>query len=161
MIHDGDFQLSESVAIIRYVLEKYCAEDFWYPKNIQTRARVDEYLNWAAHNMYSLAANSEAPEMTFYRKFQECKLTGTVEGRGELEKNLKKALDELEELWTGTPYIAGEDLTIADVFVACDVEQTSKNIYGKLALIDKSLNLGSFYFFQDSLESILWRINPN
>lgn len=40
-------------------------------------------------------------------------------------KNLQKALDELEELWTGTEYIAGDKLTIADVFAACDIEQTS------------------------------------
>lgn len=160
MIHDDDnFQLSESVAIIRYVLEKYSAEDFWYPKNVQTRARVDEYLNWAAHNMYSLAANSEAPEMTFYRRFQECKLTGTVENKDELKKNLKRALAELEELWTGTPHIAGEDLTIADVFMACDVEQTSKYIKGNFLPINNS---GIVIFnFQDSLKSILWRIIPN
>lgn len=41
-------------------------------------------------------------------------------------KNLQKALDELEELWTGTEYIAGDKLTIADVFAACDIEQTSE-----------------------------------
>lgn len=41
-------------------------------------------------------------------------------------KNLQKALNELEELWTGTEYIAGDKLTIADVFAACDIEQTSE-----------------------------------
>lgn len=76
VIHDGDLQLSESLAIIRYLADKHPVEDFWYPKDNQSRARVDEYFDWASHNMNTLGENARAPEMAFYRKFQDPSLIG-------------------------------------------------------------------------------------
>lgn len=35
------------------------------------------------------------------------------------------ALDELEEFWTESTFITGNCLSIADVFAACEVEQSS------------------------------------
>lgn len=45
-IIDSGFQLSESVAILRYVEREKTIDDFWYPKDSKKRARVDEYLEW-------------------------------------------------------------------------------------------------------------------
>lgn len=74
MIHDEDFELSESVAILRYIVAKYPVDDVWYPKDPKERARVDEYLSWAMHNMHTLASNLNAPEMTFLSRFRDPKL---------------------------------------------------------------------------------------
>lgn len=42
------------------------------------------------------------------------------------DKNLQKVLDDMEQLWTETQYIAGDKFTIADLFASCDIEQTRK-----------------------------------
>ncbi|XP_030847844.1 glutathione S-transferase theta-1-like [Strongylocentrotus purpuratus] len=45
-IQDGDFSMGETVAIIRYLSTKYSdlVPDHWYPKDLEKRARVDEYM---------------------------------------------------------------------------------------------------------------------
>ena len=55
---DGDFVMNESRAIAAYLVNKYGADDKLYPKDAETRARVDQrlyfdmgvfYKVWAGH----------------------------------------------------------------------------------------------------------------
>ncbi|KAM6166776.1 glutathione S-transferase theta-1 [Erethizon dorsatum] len=45
-LKEGDFTLTESVAILLYLMRKYKVPDYWYPQDLQACARVDEYLSW-------------------------------------------------------------------------------------------------------------------
>lgn len=35
-----------SIAILLYLAEKFKTPDFWYPADLQQRARINEYLSW-------------------------------------------------------------------------------------------------------------------
>lgn len=42
---DGDLKIHESNAILRYLCSQHALES-WYPKDIRTRAKVDQWLDW-------------------------------------------------------------------------------------------------------------------
>jgi glutathione S-transferase len=50
MLEDGDFRLTESAAILRYLAEKIDSPA--YPKDIKQRARVNEVMDWFNSNFY-------------------------------------------------------------------------------------------------------------
>ena len=52
MHSEEDTLLFASVAIIRYLATKFGSEH-WYPKDLQTRARIDEALAWFPGNLRS------------------------------------------------------------------------------------------------------------
>ncbi|XP_047106665.1 glutathione S-transferase theta-1-like [Schistocerca piceifrons] len=53
MIIDGDFTLTESVGILRYLSRERNVPDHWYPADSKRQARVDEYLEWQHTNTRS------------------------------------------------------------------------------------------------------------
>ena len=50
MLEDGDFRLTESAAILRYLAEKIDSPT--YPKDLKQRARVNEVMDWFNSNFY-------------------------------------------------------------------------------------------------------------
>jgi glutathione S-transferase len=52
VVHDGEFRLTESVAILRHLCRTRgdLIADHWYPSDPLVRARVDEYLEWQHAN---------------------------------------------------------------------------------------------------------------
>ena len=50
MLEDGDFRLTESAAILRYLAEKIDSPT--YPRDLKLRARVNEAMDWFNSNFY-------------------------------------------------------------------------------------------------------------
>ena len=51
VLKDGDFTLTESVAMFRYLAREKEVEDHWYPRDSKAQARVDEYMEWQHLNI--------------------------------------------------------------------------------------------------------------
>ncbi|XP_044272666.1 glutathione S-transferase theta-1 [Tribolium madens] len=120
-IHDADFRLTESVAIIRYVSKVHNIDNNWYPKETKAQARVDEYLEWQHNNTRAFCA------LYFQRKWLFPRLTGrktTPETMQKYEDNMNTCLDQIQNIWLAdTPYLCGDRISVADIFAACEIEQ--------------------------------------
>lgn len=124
-IVDNGFQLSESVAIFRYLTARNQIEDHWYPKDDQIRARIDEYMEWQHLNTRQTCAQY------FILKYLKPKTIGTSPDDHAIvasaEKQMASALNKLENLWLKPGrFISGTNkLSFADVLAACELEQPS------------------------------------
>ncbi|XP_060927396.1 glutathione S-transferase theta-3-like [Limanda limanda] len=123
VMKDGSFVLTESVAILQYLVQKYSSSvaDHWYPADLQQRARVNEYLSWQHMNlrahgskvfllktMFPLIMGSEVPKD---------KMDAAVE-------DLTQSLDLLEEKFLqNKPFIIGDKPSLADLVAVVEIMQ--------------------------------------
>ena len=123
-IIDKDFKLAESIAIIRYLAREYPdIPDHWYPQDSRKRAKVDEYLEWQQHNTRALCA--------LYFQYAWLRPLMGIQVKPESLENMKtrmeNCLDFIENEWLGkgNKYIVGDEISVADLFAACEIEQPS------------------------------------
>ncbi|CAH0563566.1 unnamed protein product [Brassicogethes aeneus] len=118
-IHDGDFRLTESVAIVRYLSEKYNVNEPLYPKDAQLRGKIDEYLEWQHHN---IRANCS---MYFIMKCIEPLFKEVPDKKlAAFKKRMEKSLVDIQELFLkDQEYLAGNSFTVADIFAATEIDQ--------------------------------------
>uniref|UniRef100_A0A2M4AN13 glutathione transferase n=1 Tax=Anopheles triannulatus TaxID=58253 RepID=A0A2M4AN13_9DIPT len=121
-IVDSQIKLAESVAIVRYLAREYQLAEHWYPTDSRRQARVDEYLEWQHHN--TRAAGSTYFQYVWLRP----RMMGSKVDpkRAEQYKSqLDSCLDFIEQefLGHGSPYIVGDQISIADLVAACEIEQ--------------------------------------
>lgn len=126
-IVDADnFKLAESIAILRYLAREYPISDHWYPSDSRQRARVDEYLEWQHSNTRAHCAG-------YVQYVWRGPLRGeSMERRVEEKLHMKmvNCLDfiEMNLLNQDMEFIAGDDISIADLVAACEIEQPSNEI---------------------------------
>nr|XP_046241813.1 glutathione S-transferase theta-3-like [Scatophagus argus] len=123
VMKDGSFILTESVAILKYMVQKYSSSvaDHWYPADLQQRARVNEYLSWQHMNLRShgskvfllrtlfpIIMGSEAPKE---------KMDAAIE-------DLNQSLNLLEEKFLqNKPFIVGDKISLADLVAVVEIMQ--------------------------------------
>ncbi|XP_029296507.1 glutathione S-transferase theta-1b [Cottoperca gobio] len=120
-LRDGDFCLTESIAILLYLAEKFKTPDFWYPADLQQRARVNEYLSWQ-----HLAIRLHAAKM-FWLLIMIPKVMGVDVPQDKMDaalEDLNGSLKLLEEKFIqDRPFIAGDHITLADLVAIVEVMQ--------------------------------------
>ncbi|NXN09648.1 GSTT1 transferase, partial [Indicator maculatus] len=112
-LKDGAFTLAESIAILLYLARKFKTPDHWYPADLQSRARVDEYLSWQ-HTSIRAKANT-----ILLHKMLMPILTGKpvpAEKMQSLTEDLNVILNQFEEKFLqDKPFIAVTEVSLADL----------------------------------------------
>ncbi|KZC04623.1 PREDICTED: glutathione S-transferase theta-1-like [Dufourea novaeangliae] len=117
--HNG-FNIIESVAILRYLCREFNVADHWYPKDSKAQIKVDEYLEWQ-HLNTRLHCGSY-----FHQKYLIPRITGEPITKDimDYENRMIDCLNLLENVWLkNKPFLAGSDISIADLVGSCEVEQ--------------------------------------
>ncbi|XP_033476517.2 glutathione S-transferase theta-1a [Epinephelus lanceolatus] len=123
VMKDGSFVLTESTAILKYMVQKHSSSvaDHWFPADLQQRARVNEYLSWQHMNLrahgskvfllrafFPLIMGSEVPKE---------KMDAAVE-------DLNQSLKLLEEKFLqNKPFIIGDKISLADLVAIVEIMQ--------------------------------------
>jgi glutathione S-transferase len=115
-LQDGDFVLTESSAILKYLADKVNSPA--YPKDLQARARVNERMDWFNTNHYREWGYHLIYPQVFphHLRTPEAAQTSLLEwGKAKSEEWLKK----LDTHVVGqNKYLCGNEITIADYFGA-------------------------------------------
>jgi len=125
-IKDGSFTLTESVAILRYVAQKYNVSENWYPrKDVQKQARVDEFLNWHHTGLRKPCVDVVIAKMRSRMPFFSPSIVPLdAEKLKELQEGVKKVLNEIEKYYLkGKPFITGDEISVADLTGYCELMQ--------------------------------------
>lgn len=118
MLADGDFRLTESSAILKYLADKFDLPS--YPKNLEQRAKVNEMMDWFNTQFYrEFAYGLTYPQIFPHHKRPTDELQeGTLTWARERAHSWFQILDQH---WIGPDkaYVCGNEITIADYFGAC------------------------------------------
>lgn len=117
MLEDGDFRLTESSAILKYLADK--VDSPLYPKGLQQRARVNERMDWFNTQIgrdycFGLVFAQLLPH---HKRRSDEAQAGTVQWGQERSKVWLQVLND-HILGPGHIYVCGDAITIADHFGA-------------------------------------------
>ena len=113
VLEDGDFRLTESSAILKYLADKVGSPA--YPKDLKQRAKVNEMMDWLNTNFY----REYAYNLIYPQLFPHMKRPNEDVQKATLEWGKERAkgwLQILNDHWIGPKnnYLCGNQITIAD-----------------------------------------------
>src|SRR5215470_19685173 len=116
-LEDGDFTLTESSAILKYLADKIGSPS--YPKDLKARAKVNEIMDWINVNFYRDWGYGLAYPQIFphHKRRSDEAHAATIEWGAERSK---RWLGLLNDHWIGPQkkYLCGDQITIADYFAS-------------------------------------------
>jgi glutathione S-transferase len=117
VLEDGDFRLTESSAILKYLADK--VDSPAYPKDLKKRAKVNEVMDWINSNFYrDWAYGFIYPQVFPHHKRRTDEIhSATIEWGKERAQGWLTLLDQYW-IGPGKPYLCGDQITIADYFGA-------------------------------------------
>ncbi len=112
LLEDGDFRLSESSAILKYLAEKTASTA--YPKDLRQRARVNEMMDWFNTGLYrELGYGMVYPQtLPNYKREDAAVQAAHLAWGREKARRWLTILDS--DLIGSNPYLCGDQLSIAD-----------------------------------------------
>lgn len=116
-LEDGDFRLTESSAILKYLADKIDSPA--YPKDLKQRARVNERMDWTSTQLCSDLVYALVYPQIFdsHKRRSDEAQAATLERGRERAKVWLKVLDE-NLLGPDNAYLCGGAITIADYHAA-------------------------------------------
>lgn len=113
VLEDGDFRLTESGAILKYLAGKFDMPE--YPKDLKKRAKVDEIMDWFGTNFYrDWGYGLCYPQLFPHHKRQSDDAHAkTIDWAKEKSAFWLQVLND-HWLGDGRPYLTGDEITIAD-----------------------------------------------
>jgi glutathione S-transferase len=115
-LEDGDFVLTESSAILKYIADKFDSPA--YPKDLKKRARVNEIMDWVNTQHY----REWGYHLVYPQVFEHHRREPDAAQKATVEWGKQKSeawLEILDKNVLGTKkYLCGEEITIADYFAA-------------------------------------------
>ena len=117
VLEDGDFRLTESSAILKYLADKY--QHPAYPRELKARARVNELMDWFNTGFY----REYGYHLIYPQLFPHHKRPSEEANRATIEWGKAKTLASLKTLdecylGGGNKFLCGDQITIADYFGA-------------------------------------------
>jgi len=123
VIQDGDFALTESVAIVRYLAREKAIADHWYPKDSKAQAKVDEFLEWQHLGTRAMCASYFLSRWLIPMSKRQAPNEKSV---AKALKDMEICLGQVEKVWLQggkKKYIAGDQISVADIMACCEMEQ--------------------------------------
>ncbi|KAG5840746.1 glutathione S-transferase theta-1a [Anguilla rostrata] len=121
VMRDEEFILAESIAILKYLAEKFRTPDHWYPADLQKRARVNEYLSWQ-----HTAIRTHGSKVFWFRAMVPI-ITGAEVPKEKMDsamEDLNTSLKLFEEKFLqDRPFIVGDQISLADLVAHVEIMQ--------------------------------------
>jgi glutathione S-transferase len=113
-ILDGKFLLSEGAAILVYLATKYEKRQ-WYPTDVEAQARVNEWLHWNHLGLRRLTSGGLMAPIVVHGVDP-----ATL---GDAVAAAESVLVEVDAALAKSKFLAGDQPTIADLFVVPEIDQ--------------------------------------
>ena len=113
VLEDGDFRLTESSAILKYLADKTGSPA--YPQDLKARARVHEMMDWFNSNLYKDFAYGVVYPQAFpgHLRPSEAVQAGTLDWGRQKSRSWLKILDR-DLIGPDKDYVCGDQITLAD-----------------------------------------------
>lgn len=116
-LEDGDFRLTESSAILKYLADKKGSRA--YPSELKQRARINELMDWFNTGLYRDLGYG----MVYSQTLPDYKYADAAVQSATLARAQQKSrhwLDVLDRSLLGAkPYLCGNDISLADYLGVC------------------------------------------